>query len=268
MARAPAQSLARRALVLGRAAALVTRPAAGHWCCSRRRAGWPAAWHAPAAAAGPARRSARHGLERLGPAGADRRRRQQRRRGAARAALRLAAAAAPGPACAPQSHADCCTPAAAGAAGAPALGRRDADGGRRTVAVAGRAAGGPGHALEHPAARRRSALATQGLSVEWIEGRLAVAGRAELDGAAAVVAPVYPEAHGQLPHHPQRGRHAHAAAGNAGRQPAADRQRPVGRFAPALHRRASAAPEREAALSNLLNIIGRRNGARSIITIG
>ena len=31
---------------------------------------------------------------------------------------------------------------------------------------------------------------------------------------------------------------------------------------------ASAAPEREAALSNLLNIIGRRNGARSIITVG
>lgn len=31
---------------------------------------------------------------------------------------------------------------------------------------------------------------------------------------------------------------------------------------------ASAAPEREAALSNLLNIIGRRSGARSVITIG
>lgn len=31
---------------------------------------------------------------------------------------------------------------------------------------------------------------------------------------------------------------------------------------------ASAAPEREAALSNLLNIIGRRSGPRSIITIG
>ncbi len=31
---------------------------------------------------------------------------------------------------------------------------------------------------------------------------------------------------------------------------------------------ATAAPEREAALSNLLNIIGRRNGPRSIITIG
>ena len=31
---------------------------------------------------------------------------------------------------------------------------------------------------------------------------------------------------------------------------------------------ASAAPEHEAALSNLLNIIGRRNGARSIITLG
>jgi general secretion pathway protein N len=31
---------------------------------------------------------------------------------------------------------------------------------------------------------------------------------------------------------------------------------------------ASAAPDRETALANLLNIIGRRNGARSIITIG
>ena len=31
---------------------------------------------------------------------------------------------------------------------------------------------------------------------------------------------------------------------------------------------ASAKPEREAALANLLNIIGRRNGARSIITVG
>jgi general secretion pathway protein N len=31
---------------------------------------------------------------------------------------------------------------------------------------------------------------------------------------------------------------------------------------------ASAAPEREAALSNLLNILGRRTGARSIITVG
>lgn len=31
---------------------------------------------------------------------------------------------------------------------------------------------------------------------------------------------------------------------------------------------ASAAPEREAALANLLNIIGRRNGARSLISVG
>ena len=31
---------------------------------------------------------------------------------------------------------------------------------------------------------------------------------------------------------------------------------------------ASAAPERAAALANLLNIIGRRSGARSIITLG
>jgi general secretion pathway protein N len=31
---------------------------------------------------------------------------------------------------------------------------------------------------------------------------------------------------------------------------------------------ASAAPEREAQLSNLLNIIGRRSGARSLISLG
>ena len=31
---------------------------------------------------------------------------------------------------------------------------------------------------------------------------------------------------------------------------------------------ATAAPGREAALANLLNIIGRRNGARSVITVG
>jgi general secretion pathway protein N len=31
---------------------------------------------------------------------------------------------------------------------------------------------------------------------------------------------------------------------------------------------ATAAPDREAALANLLNIIGRRSGARSLISIG
>nr|MBP6494324.1 type II secretion system protein N [Rhodoferax sp.] len=31
---------------------------------------------------------------------------------------------------------------------------------------------------------------------------------------------------------------------------------------------ATAAPDREAALSNLLNLIGRRTGARSVITVG
>ena len=35
-----------------------------------------------------------------------------------------------------------------------------------------------------------------------------------------------------------------------------------------FHGEASASPEREAALANLLNIIGRRSGARSIISIG
>ena len=37
---------------------------------------------------------------------------------------------------------------------------------------------------------------------------------------------------------------------------------------PARRRPSRASPGREAALNNLLNIIGRRQGARSVITIG
>ena len=42
----------------------------------------------------------------------------------------------------------------------------------------------------------------------------------------------------------------------------------VGAGAPRFQGEALAAPGREAALNNLLNIIGRRQGARSVITIG
>ena len=111
-------------------------------------------------------------------------------------------------------------------------------------------------------------LATQGLSVEWIEGRLAVAGRAELQALrlSSRLSTLRP-----------MGSYRITLSGGAtptlqlstlegslqlsgGGQWVGSRLRFSGE--------AGAAPEREAALANLLNIIGRRSGARSIITIG
>ena len=111
-------------------------------------------------------------------------------------------------------------------------------------------------------------LSTQGLSVEWSEGRLALAGRAEL--AAARIS-------SRLSTLRPMGSYRITLTGGAtstlelatleGSLQLSGTGRWVGsrlRFEGV----ASAAPEREAALANLLNIIGRRSGARSIITIG
>jgi len=111
-------------------------------------------------------------------------------------------------------------------------------------------------------------LATEGLSVEWIEGRLSIAGRAELTAQrlSSRLSTLRP-----------MGSYLITLLG--GKTPALQLQTLEGSLQLAgsgqwvdsrLHFSgvASAAPEREAALANLLNIIGRRNGARSIITIG
>ena len=111
-------------------------------------------------------------------------------------------------------------------------------------------------------------LATRGLSVEWIEGRLAVAGRAELlaqrmSSRLSTLRPM--------------GSYRMTVSG--GTPPTlqletldgALRLSGSGSWVGSKLRfsgTASASPEREASLSNLLNIIGRRSGARSIITIG
>lgn len=111
-------------------------------------------------------------------------------------------------------------------------------------------------------------LQTQALSLEWVEGRMAVNGRAEMTAqrVASRVSTLRP-----------LGSYRVAIAGGAvptvqlstlegalqltgNGQWVGSRLRFTGE--------ASAAPDREAALANLLNIIGRRNGARSIITIG
>ena len=111
-------------------------------------------------------------------------------------------------------------------------------------------------------------LRTRGLSLEWAEGRLSMAGGAELavQRVSSRLSTLRP-----------MGSYRLVLAGGAvptvqlttveGPLQLAGSGQWVGsrlRFSG----EASAAPDREAALANLLNIIGRRNGARSIITIG
>lgn len=111
-------------------------------------------------------------------------------------------------------------------------------------------------------------LVTQGLSLEWFEGRPAVSGRAELTAMALS---------SRLSTLKPMGSYRVTLTGGAtaalelatleGSLQLSGSGRWMGsrlRFEGV----ASAAPEHEAALANLLNIIGRRNGARSIITLG
>jgi general secretion pathway protein N len=111
-------------------------------------------------------------------------------------------------------------------------------------------------------------LATHGLSVEWIEGRLSVAGRAELRAQRLS---------SRLSTLKPMGSYRITLLG--GETPALQLDTLEGSLQLAgsgqwvgsrlrFSGTASAAPDREAALANLLNIIGRRSGARSIITIG
>lgn len=111
-------------------------------------------------------------------------------------------------------------------------------------------------------------LGTQGLSVEWVQGRLAIAGRAELTAQrlSSRLSTLRP-----------MGSYRITILG--GTTPTLQLETLEGSLqlsgngqwvGSRLHFSgiASAAPDREGPLSNLLNIIGRRDGARSIITIG
>ena len=112
------------------------------------------------------------------------------------------------------------------------------------------------------------ALRTEGLSVEWVQGRLAITGRAELTAQrmSSRLSTLRP-----------MGSYRITVLGGAtptlqldtleGSLQLAGSGQWVGSR---LHFSgvASAAPDRESALANLLNIIGRRSGPRSIITIG
>ncbi len=117
-------------------------------------------------------------------------------------------------------------------------------------------------------AQGQLALSTQGLTLDWAAGRLQVAGRAQVDalemssrlstlrpmgsyrvtlGGGAAPALLLATLNGSL-----------QLSGQG--QWVGNKFRFVGE--------ASAAPESLSALSNLLNIIGRRDGARSIIKVG
>jgi general secretion pathway protein N len=111
-------------------------------------------------------------------------------------------------------------------------------------------------------------LSTQDLSVEWVEGRPALAGRAELQALrmSSRVSTLRP-----------MGSYRITVTGGATPNMQLDtlegslQLSGSGQWVGSrLHFNgvATAAPDREEALANLLNIIGRRSGARSIITIG
>lgn len=112
------------------------------------------------------------------------------------------------------------------------------------------------------------ALRTQGLRMSWIAGRSNLAGLVQLDARAmsSRLSTLKPMGSyrlalqgGDVPTLTLSTLEGHLQLSGSG-QWVGNRLRFAGE--------ASAAPEREAALSNLLNIIGRRSGARSIITVG
>ena len=112
------------------------------------------------------------------------------------------------------------------------------------------------------------ALATQGLVLNWNAGRMVLAGQAQLDARAmsSRLSTLRPMGSyrlalqgGDVPTLTLSTLDGHLQLSGTG-QWVGQRLRFAGE--------ASASPEREAALSNLLNIIGRRSGARSIITVG
>jgi general secretion pathway protein N len=111
-------------------------------------------------------------------------------------------------------------------------------------------------------------LATSGVSVEWVQGRLAIAGRTELTAQrlSSRLSTLRPMGSYRITVIGGTPPTLQLETLEGGLQLSGSGQWVDSR----LHFQgtASAAPDREGALSNLLNIIGRRSGARSVITIG
>nr|WP_309246731.1 type II secretion system protein N [Ramlibacter montanisoli] len=134
--------------------------------------------------------------------------------------------------------------------------------------MAGARGGGPGHPWNTLQLDGEVRLTTQGLSVEWVEGRPVVAGRAELVAlrVASRLSTLRPMGSYRITL--EGGSQATLRLETLeGSLQLSGTGQWVGRRL-RFRGEASAVPGREAALANLLNIIGRRTGERSLISIG
>jgi general secretion pathway protein N len=111
-------------------------------------------------------------------------------------------------------------------------------------------------------------LTTQGLSVEWSAGRPAIAGRAELVAlrVASRLSTLRPMGSYRITLQGGTTAALRLETLEGSLQLSGTGQWVGSRLR--FRGEASAAPDREAALANLLNIIGRRSGPRSLISIG
>ncbi len=167
-----------------------------------------------------------------------------------------------------QVQAECCTPQPLNARIAVGLGGVQvsvADGQSQWPAALLTGLGTPWNTLQP---QGQLALQTQGLEARWAAGRLVLAGQVQMDARAmsSRLSTLRPMGSyrlvlqgGEVPTLTLSTLDGHLQLSGTG-QWVGQRLRFAGE--------ASASPEREGALSNLLNIIGRRNGARSIITVG
>lgn len=168
-----------------------------------------------------------------------------------------------------QLHADCCTPAPlelqvrAGLAGTR-LSLADAESQWPAAILAG--LGTPWNTLQP---QGQLALQTRGLQAQWAAGRMTVTGQAQLDARAmsSRLSTLRPMGSyrlvlqgGEVPALTLSTLDGHLRLNGSGQW--------VGQRLRFAGEASAATPEREAQLANLLNIIGRRNGARSIITVG
>ncbi|MCO5356228.1 type II secretion system protein N [Acidovorax kalamii] len=167
-----------------------------------------------------------------------------------------------------QLHASCCTPAPLQArvqASWAGTTLQVADGQSQWPAALLAGLGTPWNTLQP---QGQLALQTQALAMHWAAGRMVLSGQAQLDARAmsSRLSTLRPMGSYRLALQGGEAPTLTLSTLDGALQLSGTGQW-VGqrlRFAG----EASAAPEREAALSNLLNIIGRRNGARSIITVG
>ncbi len=167
-----------------------------------------------------------------------------------------------------QLQADCCTPAPVQAqvhVGWAGMRLAVADGQSQWPADLLTGLGTPWNTLQP---QGQLALETRALEMRWAAGRMVLAGQAQLDARAmsSRLSTLRPMGSyrlalqgGDVPTLTLSTLEGALQLSGSG-QWVGQRLRFAGE--------ARAAPEREAALSNLLNIIGRRSGARSIITVG